>query len=105
MYFNIIAQPRVRLSRGLGLSASWRGERENLSHVRPGSSRELKYTIELHFYVVMKFSMHYISYVSGSSKILTLSFDSCSIKNEIYSDRNTHRLLNLHLGICRYKTN
>ena len=103
MYFNIIAQPRVRLSRGLGFSASWRGGRENLSHVRPGSSRELEYTIELHFY---NYGYEiFISYVSGSSKIQTLSFDSSSIKTEIYSDGNTHRLLNLHLGMCRYKTN
>ena len=33
--------------------------------------------------------------VSGSSKIQTLSFDSSSIKTEIYSDGNTCRLLKL----------
>ena len=34
-----------------------------------------------------------IIYVSGSSKIQTLSFDSSSIKTEIYSNGKTHRLL------------
>ena len=49
-----------------------------------------------------------LAYVSGSSKIQTLSFDSSSIKTEIYSDGKTLRLLKvcfLHLQICRYKTN
>ena len=47
-------------------------------------------------------------YVSGSSKIQALSFDSSSIKTEIYSDGKTLRFIKVsffHLQMCRYKTN
>ena len=45
--------------------------------------------------------------VSGSSKIQTLSFDSSSIKTEIYSNGKNLRLLKLvfFIYMCRYKTN